>query len=469
MTLAITLSIGIPLLILFVMLVFGLYSNRSLGWVFLCLLWGALGYFLTVQLNTYLLAQGAENKALVVYLAPIVQQVLAALGVYYVLHREKSDNLIEGAVFGWAVGLGFAILDSIYYIRTLPEIAVDVVLARFLSTTLVYATASAITGLVMTQFYFRHRENRAVILLSGLGAAIGYMSLFNWLTQSEMDNVIPVIYGIGGLTLMSLYITGQLRSILIQLGIQKKRADGLLDIVIPIGVNLASEKKFEKLLESMLIEAKNFCNADAGTLYLKKNDLLEFAVVRNDSLNIMMGGTSGTPVTLPPVKLMDEAGNPNRNNVAAYAALTGEIINIEDAYEDKKFDFSGTREFDQKTGYVSSSFLTIPLKDSQGNVQGVLQLLNALNHAEKTIIPFDANLQQLMSSFSSLASAALEGYIQEQKLRNEIRELRIEIDHVKREKQVAEITDSDYFKQLQQKAQEIKAKGSNTSPVESQT
>ena len=466
MTLAITLSIGIPLLILLIMLVFGLYSNQSLGWVALCLIWGAFGYFLTIQLNTYLLSQGVEKDALFIFFAPIVQQILVALGVFYVLSREKSDNLIEGAVFGWAVGLGLAILDSIYYIRSLPEIALDVVLARSLSTTLVYATAAAITGLVMTQFYFRHRSNRAVILLSGLGAAIGYMALFHWLAQSELDNVIPVIYGIGGLTLMSLYITGQLRSILIQLGVQKRRADGLLDIVIPIGVNLASEKKFEKLLESMLVEAKNFCNADAGTLYLKKNDTLEFAVVRNDSLKIMMGGTSGTPVTLPPVKLLDEEGNPNRKNVAAYAALTGEIINIEDAYEDKKFDFSGTREFDQRTGYVSSSFLTIPLKDSQGNVQGVLQLLNALNHAEKTIIPFDANLQQLMNSFSSLASAALEGYIQEQKLRNEIRELRIEIDHVKRDKQVAEITDSDYFKQLQQKAQEMKSKGSNTAPLE---
>lgn len=131
MTLAITLSIGIPLLILFIMLVFGLYSNRSLGWVFLCLIWGALGYFLTVQLISYLLAQGAENKALVVYFAPIVQQVLVSIGVFFVLYREKSDNLIEGAVFGWAVGLGFAILDSIYYIRTLPDIALDIVLARF--------------------------------------------------------------------------------------------------------------------------------------------------------------------------------------------------------------------------------------------------------------------------------------------------------------------------------------------------
>ena len=94
-------------------------------------------------------------------------------------------------------------------------------------------------------------------------------------------------------------------------------------------------------------------------------------------------------------------------------------------------------------------------------------MLNALDHTRKTIIPFDQNLQQLMTSFSSLASAALEGYIQEQKLRKEIRELKIEIDQVKRDKQVAEITDSSYFKELQQKAQQMKSKGSsNTAPLD---
>ncbi|GAB4496611.1 MAG: hypothetical protein OHK003_02300 [Anaerolineales bacterium] len=71
-----------------------------------------------------------------------------------------------------------------------------------------------------------------------------------------------------------------------------------------------------------------------------------------------------------------------------------------------------------------------------------------------------------MNSFSSLASAALEGYIQEQKLRSEIRELRIEIDQVKRQKQVAEITDSTYFKELQRKAQQIKSKGTTTLPLD---
>lgn len=456
MTLALTISIGIPLLILFVMLAFRLYSRRNLGWVTLCLLWGAIGCYISMQINRALLGMGVEQDALVIFLTPIVHQVFVALGVFLVLHREKSDNLIEGAVYGWAAGLGFAIIDAVFYIAAMQEVVLESVVGRTFSMTLVYATAAAITGLVMTQFYFRHRANRAVILLSGLGAAIGYNALYHWLVGGKMDIIIPVIYGIGGLTLMSLYITGQLRLILIQLGIQKKRADGLLDIVIPIGVNLASEKNFQKLLESMLVEAKTFCNADAGTLYLKKNDELEFAVVRNDSLKIAMGGVNGTPVDLPPVKLIDSEGNPNHNNIAAYAALTGEIINIEDAYENKKFDFSGTREFDQRTGYVSSSFLSIPLKDSEGKVQGVLQLLNALDHTKKTIIPFDPNLQQLMASFSSLASAALEGYIQEQKLRREIQQLKIEIDHVKRDKQVAEITDSSYFKELKEKAQSLR-------------
>ncbi|MCB0117926.1 MAG: PrsW family intramembrane metalloprotease [Anaerolineales bacterium] len=465
MTLALTIGIGIPLFILFIMLVFKLYSAQNIGWVSFCLVWGGFGCLASSQLNTYLLGKGAQIDALVIFLAPIIHQTFVSLGVFFVLNREKSDNLIEGAVYGWAAGLGFAAIDTIKYAMAADSMVMEAMTARSFATTLVYATAAAITGLVMTQFYFRHRANRVVILLSGLGAAIGYNALYNWLVNSQTDIVIPVIYGIGGLTLMSLYITGQLRMILVQLGVQKKRADGLLEIVIPIGVDLAAESNFQELLEKMLVEAKNFCNADAGTLYLKKNDSLEFAVVRNDTLKIAMGGTSGNEVTLPPVNLYDNDGGINKNNIAAYAALTGEIINIEDAYENREFDFSGTREFDQRTGYVSSSFLTIPLKDSEDKVQGVLQLLNALDTTKKTIIPFDQNLQQLMTSFSSLASAALEGYIQEQKLRSEIRQLKIEIDHAKRDKQVAEITDSSYFKELQQKAQELRDKGKGTSTL----
>ncbi len=465
MALTLTIGIGFPILILLTMYLFGLFTYRNAGWVFISLLWGAAGYFLGKWISGQLAAQNADPIYISTLFIPLLQQGLAALGVFFVLYSEKYDNLIDGAVYGWATGLGFQTLAILMSGDSgLSPTDARIMVARSLSAALVYATASGITGLAMTQYYFRHRSNQLIVLLSGLGAAVGYSALFNWLTLSDGEWIIPAVYSIGGLTLMSLYITGRLRSLIIQLGVQKKRADGLLDIVIPIGVKLSNENNFQNLLESMLVEAKNFCNADAGTLYLKKNDALEFAVVRNDSLKIAMGGTSGNEVTLPPIELYDSEGNPNRRNIAAYAALTGEIVNIEDSYEDKRFDFTGTREFDQRTGYISASFLTIPLKDSEGSVQGVLQLLNALDSRRKTIIPFDPNLQQLMTSFSALASAALEGYIEEQKLRSEIRELRIEIDKAKRDNQVAEITDSTYFKELQKKAQKFRERDSKPAP-----
>jgi RsiW-degrading membrane proteinase PrsW (M82 family) len=454
-TLTVAISLGIPLLILFMMLLFGLYGRRNIGWVLMCLLWGAIGYWGATQIGAELTDASANAQVIPIFFMPLITQGWIALGVLFVLWREQWDNLIDGAIYGWSAGLGYAAVASFGF--GLAD-GSNTLIARAFATMLVFAAASAITGLAMTQFYFRHRTDRAVILFSGLGAAIGYNALFNWLVSANSEIVVAVVYGIGGLTLMSLYIAGQLRRILIQLGIQKKRADGLLDIVIPIGVTLASEKDFQKLLETMLVEAKNFCNADGGTLYLKQNDELVFAVVRNDTLNIAMGGTSGNEVTLPPVKLYEESGRENHKNIVTHAAWMGAPVHVEDAYEDKQFDFSGTMEFDRHTGYTSASFLTLPLKDSSGEVQGVLQLLNALDSKRKTIIPFDANLQKLMESFSSLASAALEGYIQEQKLRREIQALKIEINQAKREKQVAEITDSTYFKELQKKAKRMRDK-----------
>lgn len=455
---AIIIGAGFPLAMLLVMYVFGMYTWRNLGWVLLCLTWGALGYGANYLIHAELLEQGLSRQILSIIFTPLIQQTFVALGVFLVVHWKKFDNLIDGAVYGFTAGLGFATLENIAHALTASGAAIETMVLHFFSTTLVLATASGIVGVVMIQFYFRHRASRVTILLSGLGAATGYTALFNLLISEAIGgDILPVAFGIGGITLVGLYVTGQLRRILIQLAIEKKRVDSLLQIVIPIGVELSTEKNFARLLENMLVEAKKFCNADAGTLYLLKENRLDFAVVRNDSLKIAMGGTSGQEITLPSLNLYNEAtGEPDYHHVATYAALTGRSVNIANAYDAEEFDFSGVREFDARTGYKSYSFLTIPLKDSEGQVLGVLQLLNALDARRKEVLPFDRNLQQLMESFSSLACAALEGYIQEQKLRSEIQKLRIEIDAVKRERQVAEITDTEYFRRLQKKAKTLR-------------
>ena len=107
-------------------------------------------------------------------------------------------------------------------------------------------------------------------------------------------------------------------------------------------------------------------------------DVLKFAILLNDTLDIAMGGTTGKEIPFPPLRIFDPVtGEGNYRNVATVVALTGETVDIPDAYDAEEFDFSGTKAFDAANDYRSKSFLTIPLKNKQDEVIGVLQLINA--------------------------------------------------------------------------------------------
>ncbi len=183
-------------------------------------------------------------------------------------------------------------------------------------------------------------------------------------------------------------------------------------------------------------------------------------IVRNTVLNINMGGTSGNKITFKPVLLYNADGSENHSNIATYTALSHQKVTIVDAYETGTgFDFSGPRAFDQNTGYHSKSFLTIPLLGQDQRVIGVLQLINARDPDTGEIIPFPSD--NVLDMLVLLASAALDGYIREEKLRAEIAQLRIEINEPHRALQVEEITDTDYFRDLQRRAGEMRSNRQN--------
>ncbi len=182
----------------------------------------------------------------------------------------------------------------------------------------------------------------------------------------------------------------------------------LLKELTDIGVALSAEKDHTRLLELILIKAKAFTHADGGTLYTRTdNDHLRFEIMITRSLNMHMGGTSGQDIPFPPLRLYDEEGAPNKHMVAAWAALSGETINIEDAYSNREFDFSGTRKFDHKTGYHSQSFLTVPMTNHENEIIGVLQLINATSGQDGGVIPFSSLDQQLVESLASQAAVTI--------------------------------------------------------------
>jgi HD-GYP domain-containing protein (c-di-GMP phosphodiesterase class II) len=178
-----------------------------------------------------------------------------------------------------------------------------------------------------------------------------------------------------------------------------------------IGASLSAERDINRLLEGILLAAKAITRADGGTLYLLTEEdgtkRLKFEIMRTQSLNIAMGGTTGTPIPFYPIHLYGKDGEPNKQMVAAFAALTGQTVNIADAYTVEGFDFNGTRNFDKKTGYRSKSFLTVPMKNHENEIIGVLQLINSQDPASGEVVAFSDADQRLAESLASQAAIAL--------------------------------------------------------------
>ncbi|MCB4360811.1 HD domain-containing phosphohydrolase [Quatrionicoccus australiensis] len=178
-----------------------------------------------------------------------------------------------------------------------------------------------------------------------------------------------------------------------------------------IGASLSNERNLNRLLEKILLAAKTITRADGGTLYLVSEDRqrLHFEIVRTDSLDIAFGGSDAPPTSgkFPDLALYREDGSANDSMVAVHAAINGKTVNIADAYCEAGFDFSGTRKFDERTGYRSHSFLTVPMQNHEGEIIGVLQLINALSPQTGDVVEFSQADQRLAESLASQAAIAL--------------------------------------------------------------
>ena len=182
-----------------------------------------------------------------------------------------------------------------------------------------------------------------------------------------------------------------------------------LEYLHGIGVDLSKERDISRLLENILTAAQTITHADGGTLYRMTEDgrALRFEILRTDSLHLAQGGSAGEPVDFPNLPLHDAQGRANDTLVAVYAVVHDQTVNIADAYTESSFDFSGPRQFDARTGYRSTSILAVPMKDHEGDVIGVLQLLNATHPKTGAVMPFSSADQSLAESLASQAAIAI--------------------------------------------------------------
>jgi len=167
-------------------------------------------------------------------------------------------------------------------------------------------------------------------------------------------------------------------------------------------------KDVDTILDKILFESRKFANADAGSIFLVEKDCLVFSYVQNDTLfkketaNAALYQNFGIPIS--------------EQSIVGYVAKSRQSLTIDDAYElDQTLPFSFNKSFDGKSGYRTTSMLTIPLIAQESRLVGVMQLINAKNEMGK-VGPFSDEAKTYIPLFCNNASVAIERGIMNREL-----------------------------------------------------
>ena len=159
-------------------------------------------------------------------------------------------------------------------------------------------------------------------------------------------------------------------------------------------------KDVDAILDKILLEARRITNADAGSIFLVKEGKLSFSYVHNDTLF----SADKTNADL----YMDIQIPIDTKSIVGFVASSGQSLHIEDAYNiEATKPYSFNPSYDQKSGYKTQSIYTLPLKNFDDHVVGVMQLINAKND-RGAVIPFSDEDQILVPLFAGNASIAIE-------------------------------------------------------------
>ena len=168
-----------------------------------------------------------------------------------------------------------------------------------------------------------------------------------------------------------------------------------------IGIALTSERDLDKLLEKIVTEARSFAHADGGSLYIKEEDHLHFRISQNETLERRLGKKKARLLFRPFELPLSE------KSIAGYVAISGETLNVADVYLlDSSVPYQINKDFDKTNDYRTQSMLAVPMKDIEGAVLGVLQLINALDESAG-VVSFSKEIEDLTLSLASQAAIAV--------------------------------------------------------------
>jgi len=196
----------IPIGFLALMRMFDLYKTGKFYVNFITIVAGIGAYLLAAQINPAMLNTGWVTRDQVIRItAPIVEEILKSLILIYLVSRAEFNYVVDGAIYGFGVGIGFAIIENFEYINGHPQIALTLALARVFSTNLIHATASGLIGAALAT----RRADRSWLgwffVIFGYAFSMGFHMGFNTMVNSGAFLVFAIVFGMVGVGVI--YVT----------------------------------------------------------------------------------------------------------------------------------------------------------------------------------------------------------------------------------------------------------------------
>ncbi len=245
-----------------------------------------------------------------------------------------------------------------------------------------------------------------IIINAPLGEdVLSKTDLENDLFYTNINDDVPAVFA--AKTIVNAFAHLQLRVESFELQYKVNLSTSHISKLTRIGVSLATEKDYTKLLRDILFSAREICASDGGSLYLVERD--EKGNPKNLRFKISALDLNSSEFILPI----------NKQSIAGYVAYTGKVLNLTDVYNlDPNVEFRFNGEFDKIKNYYSKSMLVVPMKNHRGEVIGVIQLINRKKnfHQKLTleqmkgseVIPFDKYSEELVMSVAGQAAVAIQ-------------------------------------------------------------
>lgn len=197
-----------PIAFLYAVNAMDLYRTGTSRLILLSGVWGVIAYYLAYFTNTTLVANNIiSSDTLVRFVAPPVEELLKGLLLIYLVRRDDFRYFVDGAIYGFASGIGFAIFENFEYVLGHPSTALALAISRVLSTNLIHATGTGLIGIALGLSRFdRSALHRVLYLLGGLVLAVSIHMGFNNLVNSGVALAFAFAAGLTGGGIIALAI-----------------------------------------------------------------------------------------------------------------------------------------------------------------------------------------------------------------------------------------------------------------------